>query len=320
MVVPLELNKKIVVIDDEPSVQEVVRGYLEKDGYLVYVAGSGQDGLALAERAKTYVLDESLAEDIVWRLDVEPALGQQPANVTDIWHYGFTEMLNNAIDHSEGTDVTIAFKITAATTELFITDNGVGIFKKIQTELRLLDERHSVLELAKGKLTTDPKRHTGEGIFFSSRMFDDFAIMSGNVYFSHQFGDTDDWVLEHPSPKSGTTVWMKLNNHTSRTTKKVFDQFTSGDDFGFNKTVVPVRLAQYGDDKLISRSQAKRLLARVDRFKTVMFDFSGVDSIGQAFADEVFRVFPNRHPEVQIFEMKANSAVKRMIQRARAAT
>jgi len=25
------INKKIVVIDDEPSVQEVVRGYLEKD-------------------------------------------------------------------------------------------------------------------------------------------------------------------------------------------------------------------------------------------------------------------------------------------------
>ena len=48
----MEPNKKVVVIDDEPSVQEVVRGYLEKDGYLVYVAGNGRDGLALAERAK----------------------------------------------------------------------------------------------------------------------------------------------------------------------------------------------------------------------------------------------------------------------------
>jgi len=45
-------NKKIVVIDDEPSVQDVVRGYLEKDGYLVYVAGNGRDGLAVAERMK----------------------------------------------------------------------------------------------------------------------------------------------------------------------------------------------------------------------------------------------------------------------------
>jgi len=52
MVVFVEPNKRIVVIDDEPSVQEVVRGYLEKDGYLVYVAGTGEEGLALAERAK----------------------------------------------------------------------------------------------------------------------------------------------------------------------------------------------------------------------------------------------------------------------------
>jgi len=46
------VNKKVVLIDDEPSVQEVVRGYLERDGYLVYVAGNGADGLALAERTK----------------------------------------------------------------------------------------------------------------------------------------------------------------------------------------------------------------------------------------------------------------------------
>lgn len=45
-------NKKIVVIDDEHSVQEVVRGYLERDGYRVFVAGNGSDGLALAERVK----------------------------------------------------------------------------------------------------------------------------------------------------------------------------------------------------------------------------------------------------------------------------
>ncbi len=108
---------------------------------------------------------------------------------------------------------------------------------------------------------------------------------------------------------------MKLNNHTSRTTKKIFDKFTSGDDFGFTKTVVPVRLAQYGEDKLVSRSQAKRLLARIDRFKTVLFDFKGVDTIGIAFADEVFRVFALKHPEIELIPIKTNSAVRRVIHR-----
>ncbi|MHB8254030.1 MAG: STAS-like domain-containing protein [Acidiferrobacter sp.] len=166
----------------------------------------------------------------------------------------------------------------------------MGIFKKIQTALGLLDERHAVLELSMGKLTTDPNHRSGEGIFFCSRMFDAFNILSGGVYFSHTFRETKDWILEHEST-GRTIVWMELNNHTSRTDKAIFDQYTSGDDYGFNKTVVPVRLAQYGNEKLISRSQAKRLLARIERFKVVILDFSEVDMIGQAFADEVFRVF-----------------------------
>ena len=45
-------NNKILVIDDEPSVQEVVQAYLEKDGYHVFVAGNGAEGLALAERVQ----------------------------------------------------------------------------------------------------------------------------------------------------------------------------------------------------------------------------------------------------------------------------
>lgn len=110
---------------------------------------------------------------------------------------------------------------------------------------------------------------------------------------------------------------MKLNNHTARTTKKIFDQYSSGDDYGFNKTVVPVKLAQYGNDKLISRSQAKRLLARVELFKVVMFDFKDVDSIGQAFGDEIFRVFARKHPEIELHTVHTNPAVKRMIDRAK---
>jgi hypothetical protein len=271
----------------------------------------------LVEWQKSYILAETLAEDVVWREDVITRLGHMPENVLDIWFYGFTEMFNNAIDHSGGTMLTLQLKKTATSAELAIYDNGIGIFKKIQTEMSLLDERHAILELAKGKLTTDPDNHTGEGIFFTSRMFDGFEILSGGTYFSHKFGEKEDWILERDKFSSGTAVWMKLNNHTSRTSKKIFEKFTSGDDFGFTKTIVPVRLAQYGDDKLVSRSQAKRLLARIDRFRTVIFDFQGVDTIGIAFADEVFRVFALKHPEIELTSTNANAAIKRVIHRAR---
>lgn len=256
-----------------------------------------------------------LSEGDVWLRDVSPSLGSMADNVLSIWHYGFTEMLNNAIEHSDAKGISVQFKKNAASTEVRIYDDGVGIFKKIQAALGLLDERHAVLELAKGKFTTDPANHSGEGIFFTSRMFDDFVILSGGVYFSHQFDQQEDWILESQRLE-GTYVRMVLNNHTSRTTRKIFDMFSIGEDYGFLRTVVPVKLTQYGDDNLVSRSQAKRLLARVDRFRIVVFDFAGVAVIGQAFADEVFRVFHRQHPEVELQTIHANSEVKRMISRA----
>jgi len=269
---------------------------------------------------KDYSIGDGLAEDRVWLRDIAPCLGQMPQNVTDIWHYAFTEMFNNALEHSEGSTVHVAIDRTAASTDLGVSDNGVGIFKKIQAALGLDDERHSVLELAKGKFTTDPANHSGEGIFFSSRMFDDFTIRSGEVFFDHEFAADEDWILKRDSRVMGTAVLMTLSNHTARTTKKVFDRFTSGgDDYGFTKTVVPVKMATYGDDNLVSRSQAQRLLARVDRFKVVVLDFDGIDAIGQAFADEAFRVFPNHHPEIDVLGTNMRSAVKRMVSRAKSA-
>lgn len=265
---------------------------------------------------KQYPLGHGITEDQVWREDVAPSLGRLPENVLNIWQYGFTEMFNNAIDHSGGASIQVRLTKTAASTAVEICDDGVGIFKKIQSALGLLDERHAVLELAKGKFTTDPANHSGEGIFFSSRMFDEFEIFSGGVYFSHEFDQREDWILQAGSSQAGTVVRMELHNHTARTTKKVFDKFASDEDYGFTKTVVPVKLMKYGDDNLVSRSQAKRLLARFDRFKVVILDFSSISSVGQAFADEVFRVFKTKHPEVELVAVHASAEVKRMISRA----
>lgn len=266
----------------------------------------------------SYQIVPGLAEDVVWREDLRPAIGDASQNVIQIWNYGFTEMFNNAMDHSGGTTITVRMDRNPATTTVTIADNGVGIFRKIQSEMGLLDERHAVLELAKGKLTTDPARHTGQGIFFSSRMFDRFFIISGGVSFSHNFEGPEDYIFEQENTE-GTVVIMRLQNHTARTMKRIFDQFSSTDgDYAFTKTVVPVTLARYKDELMVSRSQAKRLLARVELFKIVIFDFKGVPSVGQAFADEIFRVFPKDHPQVTLMDMNANSDVARTISAARA--
>ena len=266
---------------------------------------------------RTYCLTRPTPEDIVFERDLRPLLEALPKNLLDIWSVAFTEMMNNAMDHSSAPEAMVWVERTAAATTMFLQDAGVGIFRKIAGELGLVDERLALLELAKGKFTTDPANHTGQGIFFTSRMMDEFAILSGGLIFTHQRGRERDWLTKREQPRAGTTVVMRLSNHSSRSTKKVYDEFSSKDgDYRFNKTMVPVELARVGEAELVSRSQGKRVMARVDRFEEVILDFRGVEMIGQAFADEVFRVYARAHPAVSLHVVHANAEVRAMIQRA----
>ena len=261
---------------------------------------------------------KSLEEDRLWRERIREHLADLQENIFSIWHYGFTEMVNNAIDHSEGINLTVVLEKTAADTHMLIIDDGIGIFNKIKWEFGLEDERHAILELAKGKLTTDPQRHTGEGIFFSSRMFDHYRIMSGGVFFSHSFDEETDWIIESEAHKDGTVVSMMLKNSNKTTPKEIFDKFSSDEyEYGFSKTAILVILAKQGLEQLISRSQAKRLLARLDQFKEVILDFKGVDDIGPAFADEIFRVFANFHPEIRLVSVNTNQNIEKIILKAK---
>lgn len=256
-----------------------------------------------------------LSESDVYYRDFGFMFKDLPREIENICHYGFTEMLNNAIDHSGGQQVTVAVERNLVDITINITDDGEGIFKHIARIMGLNDTRESILELSKGKLTTDPDNHSGQGIFFSSRTFDEFYIASGDLFFSHTDGENHDWLLHREKERPGTSVNMQIALNSNRTLRSVFDEFTGteDEDFAFNKTVVPIKLALYEGERLVSRSQGKRILNRVEKFKTVLLDFSGVDSIGQAFADEVFRVFVRQHPEIELIPVHWNEDIRRMI-------
>lgn len=288
-----------------------------------FIARTGIGRYALAHEKHRFIRPvQGLQEDEVWKKDIAPTLHDLPRNVTELWHYGCTEMINNVIDHSGSDVILIDVDRSAVSTHINVHDEGVGIFRKIATALDLEDERHAVLELSKGKVTTDPENHTGEGIYFSSRALDAFRILSGNVYFQHERDTDEDWILGDETPDEepdGTGVYMILRNDSSRTLRQVFDEYaTDKVDYRFDRTVVPVKLLQYGDERLVSRSQAKRLMSRFDRFRVVILDFQGVETIGQAFADEVLRVFRSRHPDVDVVPINANEQVTRMISRVSA--
>lgn len=292
----------------------ISRGYLAKEGTTrpTYRLGKNRRGAFRYAR-------RGLEEDRVWSRDLAPLLQGLPGNITDIAHHGLTEMVNNAIDHSEGSEVRVLVDRSPECLSLFVADDGVGIFRKIARALDLPDERLALLELSKGKFTTDPARHSGEGIFFASRMFDKFQIASGELLFDHDDAEENDLLhdLKPGSTRARTAVLMEISVDSQRTDTAVFQEYSSGpDDYSFAKTVVPVRLAKAGDEHLVSRSQAKRLLRRVDRFRTVILDFEDVARIGQAFADEIFRVFANEHPGVELVAIHAAPGVQQMIRRA----
>ena len=74
---------------------------------------------------------DKISEDKVWRESIQPLLKNMPETAFKNCNYAFTEMLNNAIEHSEGTHVEIFVKNNLYRVLIYILDNGVGIFSKI---------------------------------------------------------------------------------------------------------------------------------------------------------------------------------------------
>jgi hypothetical protein len=201
-----------------------------------------------------------------------------------------------------------------------VSDDGIGIFNNIKKGFNLLDEKDALLELAKGKRTTDSSRHSGQGIFFSSKVFDDFYIKSNELTYRtnpkiiNQTNTDRTHKGNSQNTKSSTFVYMSLVNNSGKILKDIFDEFSTEIPGDFDKTIIPIHLINSTD--LVARSQARRILSGLELFKEVILDFKDVEYIGQAFGDEIFRVFSNMNPNIKISAKNANDEVQYMINRA----
>ncbi len=175
----------------------------------------------------------------------------------------------------------------------------------------------SIQDLMKGKQTTAPEAHSGEGIFFTSKAADMLNIKSSDkkLIFDNLIGDI---FVENGKNFAGTKVTFNINANSPTQLDAIFRQYTD-ESFEFSKTSVTVNLYKMGSEH-ISRSQARRVLSGLDGFKTVTLDFKGVSTIGQGFADEVFRIWKKRYPNITIIPKNANENVEFMIKRAHSNT
>ena len=290
----------------ELEAENVIR---KKDKRYVLV---GNTELFRLERSKGEVSEE----DVIYSKCIAKYIKELPDNVERIWQYSFMEIMNNAIDHSMAENVTMIVSQNILNTTILIMDNGIGIFKKIKEYYNYDSLDIAVNELFKGKLTTDSKNHSGEGIFFTSRILDRFAVISDGKVFTHDkyrenLKNLEDLKgLEQFDFRKGTTVHMQLSNNSKKNLKEVFDMFAD-DDGGFTKTRIPVK--NFFETYPVSRSQAKRLSNRFEAFQEIELDFEGIDEIGQGFAHELFVVFQRNHKNINLVPIHTTKDIDKMI-------
>lgn len=248
-------------------------------------------------------------ETLIYNRTLKKHIEDLPSNVQEIWEYSFSEMVNNVIDHSGTETLFISIVRDYLKTSVLISDNGIGIFKKIKDYFNLSSLDEAICELFKGKLTTDKENHSGEGIFFSSKLMDDFAIISSDKIFTADKFDSSNILSIPEMYDKGTVVIMELSNYTHKRSKEVFDKY-SDIDGGFTKTKIPLK--NIFDGSPVSRSQAKRVLNSLEKFEEIILDFDGIEWMGQGFAHQIFVVFKNKQPDINIIPVNMNEDVTKM--------
>ncbi len=248
-----------------------------------------------------------------------PTLKNLPENVRSIFTYAFSEMLNNAIEHSKSVRIGVEVSIPDKTLSFIVQDSGIGVFRNVMKQRRLKSELEAIQDILKGKTSTMPKSHSGEGIFFTSKAGDVFMLDSFGYQLIVNNETPDVFVKTVKKIKRGTRVMFKISAASNRHLNQIFKKYTNlaeGSDYGFDKTEIRVKLYTIGGVH-ISRSQARRVLAGLEKFKIVVFDFDKVPTVGQAFADEVFRVFHYKHPQIKLETENMAEGVRFMVERAR---
>lgn len=240
---------------------------------------------------------------------LEKHICHMPENVQNIWSYSFSEMINNVMDHSMAENVQVNIEQDYLNTRVMIADDGIGIFEKIKDHFGLPTVDEAICELFKGKLTTDSENHSGEGIFFSSKMMDDFFIVSSGRIFTNNKYDNSRIIDLATSNLAGTCVIMSLSNFSHKKPQEIFDMYANNDG-GFTKTRIPMK--NIFDTSPVSRSQAKRVCNRLDKFEEVVIDFEGLNWMGQGFAHQLFVVFAKEHPNIKLIPINMNEDITKM--------
>lgn len=256
--------------------------------------------------------EHSIVDDIEIRSQFRQSLSE---NLKSMFEYAFSEMLNNAIEHSESENIHVQVEKRDDNVVFYVNDFGIGVFRNVMKKRKLKSELEAIQELLKGKTTTQPLAHSGEGIFFTSKVADIFSLESFGTKLTMNNNLNDIFIEKIKPSKKGTKVFFQIDSHSQKHLNDIFQAYqTDPTEHAFDKTEIQVKLYALGTVH-ISRSQARRVLANLDKFKCIILDFDNVPTIGQAFADEIFRVFKNKYPGIHIKPINMSDTVRFWVER-----
>jgi hypothetical protein len=200
--------------------------------------------------------------------------------------------------------------------QLLVSDDGCGLFERVRRDFEIDDPTLAMVELGKGKLTSDPARHRGHGLYFTARVADILDLHANHAAFQYRGAERRRWHAGRALRHEGTSVFVAIALDTTRTVDDALRAASTDGGYAFETTQVPLSLLAGGG--LASRAEAKRVAARLPDFRRAEVDFSGIDDVGHGFADELFRVFAAGNPAVELVPIGMAPRVAALVETIRA--
>ena len=162
-------------------------------------------------------MNKNLSEDFILKDIYRETLifSDLRENVKTVLEYAFSEMMNNAIEHSCSESVDFNMRLKGNIIDFSIKDKGIGIFNNIREKKNLPGIYEAIQDLIKGKQTTVPEFHSGEGIYFTSRIADYFLIKSSlkKIVFDNENHDV---YIKDCRFSRGTEVYFRLKSNSEK--------------------------------------------------------------------------------------------------------
>lgn len=318
-----DIQKAVKESVSRQYINRILRYFIQQGKLVRFGAGAGTfytlpaNVMSLNNELTKVLKNENLKEHEIYfdfekKLHLKETLNE---NVYSIFTYTFSEMLNNAIEHSKSGKIKITYSDNKELFSFIVRDYGIGAFKNVMQKHSLQSEIEAIQDILKGKTTTNPESHSGQGIFFTSKIADLF-ILESYGYRLRVDNRVPDLFIEEISPSvKGTKVTFSISAQSKKHLSDLFREYqTDPEGYDFDKTKIFIKLFTMGT-VYVSRSQARRIVSGLEKYKHIVLDFQKVPTVGQSFADEIFRVFKSRYPDIKIEPINMTETVEFMVKR-----